>query len=71
MTSDKLPQDLAGLEEVLIDHLEAIVQLGRDTHQIIQAVRNIRDDDRPAAVLRIIPDQVSIDDLLTERHPPA
>ena len=61
MTSD-LPADLAGIEELLTDHLEAIEKLAgivaawqTETHQLIKAVRKMREDDRPAPVLRIAP----------------
>jgi hypothetical protein len=54
--------DLAGVEEVLTDHLEAIEKLGSivdewraETHQLIKAVRKMREDDQPAPVLRIAP----------------
>lgn len=68
MSADKLPEDLAGLEEVLTDHLEAIVQLGRDTHRMILAVRSMRGGGQPAPVLRIIDGQRDLDSLLAERY---
>ena len=49
---DDIPENLAGIEEILGDQLEALVQMARDTHRLILAVRQMRTDDRPAPVLR-------------------